>query len=86
MIRRPARLEVSADAIRFVQRNGHASVLSRPSGNELRFVKQRRGALSRIWTLGVALAGTDTVIELPGFSARNAIRRACGSCGWSFVN
>jgi hypothetical protein len=86
MIRRPARLEVSADAIRFVQRDGHASVLSRQSGNELRFVKQHRSALSRIWTLGVGLVGTDTVIELPGFFARNAIRNACSSCGWRFVN
>lgn len=86
MIRRPARLEVSADAIKFVQRDGHASVLSRQSGNELRFVKQHRGALSRIWTLGVGVVGTDTVIELPGLFARSAIRQVCSSCGWSFVN
>ena len=79
MIRRPARLEVSADAVRFVQRDGRASALSRQSGNELRFVKQHRGALSRTWTLGVGVAGTDTVIELPGFFARNAVRKACGS-------
>jgi hypothetical protein len=86
MIRRPARLEVGVDAVRFVQRDGHASALSRQSGNELRFVKQHRSALSRIWTLGVGVVGTDTVIELPGFFARNAIRKACGSCGWRFVN
>jgi hypothetical protein len=86
LLRRPARLEVSADAIRFVRRNGQASALSRESGNELRFVKLHRGALSRIWTLGLGVVGTDTLIELPGFFARNTVRQACSSCGWRFVN
>jgi hypothetical protein len=86
LLRRPARLEVSADAIRFVRRNGQTSALSRESGNELRFVKLHRGALSRIWTLGLGVVGTDTVLELPGFFARNTVRQACSSCGWRFVN
>lgn len=86
LLRRPARLEVSADAIRFVRRDGHAAVLSRQSGNELRFVKQHRGAFSRIWTLGVTITGTDTVIDLPGFFARNSVRQACSARGWRFVN
>lgn len=84
IIRRPARLEVTADAVRFVQRNGHLSVLSRASGNELQFVKQHRGALSRVWTLGVTIVGTDTVITLPGFFSRTEIRRACQERGWRF--
>lgn len=86
LLRRPARLEVSADTIRFVRRNGQSSVLSRQSGHELRFVKLQHGALSRIWTLGLGVAGTDTVIGLPGFFARNTVRQACSSCGWRFVN
>jgi hypothetical protein len=86
LLRRPARLEVSADTIRFVRRNGQTSVLSRQSGSELRFVKLHHGALSRIWTLGLGVVGTDTVIDLPGFFARNTVRQACSSCGWRFVN
>jgi hypothetical protein len=86
LLRRPARLEVSADVIKFVGRNGRASTLNRDAGNELRFVKLHHGALSRIWTLGLGVVGTDTVIELPGFFARNTVRQACSSCGWRFVN
>jgi hypothetical protein len=84
IIRRPARLEVTADAVRFVQRNGRVSALSRESGHELQFVKQHRGALSRVWTLGVTIVGTDTVITLPGFFSRTEIRRACQERGWRF--
>lgn len=86
MIRRPARLEIAADAIRFVQRNGQASALSRQQGDELRFVRQHRGALSQVWTLGLAIAGTDTVITLPGLFSRNAVRQACCARGWRFAN
>ncbi len=86
LLRRPARLEVSADTIRFVRRNGRAAGLTRQPGHELRFVKLHRGALSRVWTLGLGVVGTDTVIDLPGFFARNTVRQACSSCGWRFVN
>ncbi len=86
MIRRPARLEVTEDTVRFVQRNGQVSTLSRQRGDALRFVKQHRGALSRVWTLGLTIAGTDTVITLPGFFSRNAVRQACGARGWRFDN
>ncbi|MGD0923690.1 MAG: hypothetical protein ABR926_00665 [Streptosporangiaceae bacterium] len=86
MIRRPARLEVTEDTVRFVQRNGQVSTLSHQRGDALRFVKQHRGALSRVWTLGLTIAGTDTVITLPGFFSRNAVRQACGARGWRFDN
>ena len=86
LLRRPARLEVSADTIRFVRRNGQSSVLSRQAGHELRFVKLHHGTLSRVWTLGLGVAGTGTVIGLPGFFPRNTVRQACSSCGWRFVN
>ena len=82
LLRRPARLEVGADEIRFVRRDGQVSALPRQSGHELRFVKQRRGAFSRVWTLGVGVVGTDTVIDLPGFFARNAVRQACAARDW----
>ncbi len=86
IIRRPARLEVSADAVRFVRRNGHVATLSRQSGDELRFVKRHRGALSRIWTLGLTITGTGTVIDLPGFFSRQAVREACRDRGWRFAD
>lgn len=81
MARRPARLEITMDAIRYTQRNGQVSTLSRQSGDELRFVRRHRGA--RIWTLGLTIAGTGTVITL-GFFSRNAVRQACRTRGWRF--
>ncbi len=78
-IRRPARLQVTEDAIRYVQRNGQVSSLSRQSGDELRFVLTRRGP--RFWTFGLTITGTDAVIALAYFS-RHAIREACRARGW----
>jgi Na+/melibiose symporter-like transporter len=80
--RRPARLEISRDAVRFMSRQGKASALSRESGDELRFVKQHAGPLSRIWTLGLTVAGTDAVLLLPGFFSRSEVRQACRAQGW----
>lgn len=82
-IRRPARLEVTEDDIRCVQRNGRVSTLSRQQGDELRFVKRHAG-LSRIWTLGLTVVGTDTVITPLSFFSRNAVRQACRARGWRF--
>jgi hypothetical protein len=69
-----------------VRRNGQASALSRQQGDELRFVKHHAGAFSRIWTLGLAIAGTDTVLVLPGFFSRQQVRQACSSRGWRVDN
>jgi hypothetical protein len=80
-IRRPARLEITPDTIRYVQRNGQVSSLSRQSGDELRFDQRPRGF--RIWTLGLTIAGTDTVIIL-GFFSRDAVRQARRARGWRF--
>jgi hypothetical protein len=80
-IRHPARLEVTEDGIRYVRRNGQESRLSRQWGDELRFAVRRREP--RIWTLGLTIAGTDTVIVLGVFS-RNAAREACHPRGWRF--
>jgi hypothetical protein len=43
-------------------RNGHVSTLSRQQGDELRIVKRHAGTLGRVWTLGLTIVGTDTVI------------------------
>lgn len=81
MIRRPCRLEISEDTITYLRRDGRATSLSRQSGDELRFVARNRGG--RISTLGLTIAGTDTVITL-GIFSRRAVRQACRSRGWRF--
>jgi hypothetical protein len=81
MIRRPARLEVAGDVIRYVPRNGQVWTLSRQQGDELRFVQRRRGP--RIWTIELTIAGSGTGIVL-GFFSRNAVRQACLARGWRF--
>jgi hypothetical protein len=79
-VRRPRRLEITTDAVRYVRRNGQASTLSRQQGDELRFVKELRG---RTWRLGLTIAGTETVMLLGTFS-RKAVRQACLARGWRF--
>ena len=80
MIRRPGRLEITEDTIRYVRRNGQVSALSRQHGNELRWVKQLRG---RTWRLGLTIAGTDTVMLLGTFS-KKLVRQARLARGWRF--
>jgi len=79
-LRRPRRLEITEDAVRYVQRNGQVSALSRQQGDELRWVKELRG---RTWRLGLTIVGTDTVMLLGTFS-RKAVRQACLARGWRF--
>jgi hypothetical protein len=78
----PGRLEITADEIRYVRRRGRVSALSRQWGDELSFIKVRRG---RIWTRGLTVAGTDNVILL-GYFSRAAVRQACQGRGWRFAN
>jgi hypothetical protein len=78
----PARLEVTAAEIRYLRHRGKVSALSRQWGDELSFVKVRRG---RIWTRGLTVAGTDNVILL-GYFSRAAVRQACQGRGWRFAN
>jgi hypothetical protein len=63
-------------------------VLAAAAGRPVRlrpgFVKRHAAALSRIWTLGLTIVGTDTVITLLGFFSRNAVRQACRARGWRF--
>ena len=85
MSRRPhRRLEITEDAIRSVPPDGRVPALSRQWGDELRFVMQHRGALSRVWVLGLTIKGTDTVMDLRGEFSREAVRQACLAHGWRF--
>jgi hypothetical protein len=78
------RLEITADAIRYVPPNGRVSALSRESGDELRFVLRHRGPMSRVWVLGLNIKGTDTIMDVRGEFPRDPIRQACVARGWRF--
>jgi hypothetical protein len=81
MIRRPARLEIAGDVIRYVPRNGPVSTLSRQQGDELTLREAVAGP--RIWTPELTIAGSGSGIAL-GFFSRNAVRQACLARGWRF--
>jgi hypothetical protein len=80
LLRRPRHLEITENAVRYVQRNRQVATLSRQQGDELRWVKQLRG---RIWRLGLTISGTDSVMVLGTFS-RKAVRQACLARRWRF--
>jgi hypothetical protein len=85
MNRRPrGRLEITGDAIRYVEPGGRVSALSRESGDELAFFLQHRGAMSRVWVLELTVKGTGTVIHLRGEFPRAAVRQVCIAHGWHF--
>jgi hypothetical protein len=81
-LRHPARLEITEDAIGYVRRNGQSATVSRQPGNDLYFVRRNRGG--RIWTLGLAIMGTDTVMDLGLLFSRKEVRQACLARGWRF--
>src|SRR6202011_5445601 len=74
-LRHPARLEITEDAIGYVRRNGQSATVSRQQGNDLYFVRRNRSG--RIWTLGLAIMGTDTVMDLGLLFSRKEGRQAC---------
>ena len=80
-LRHPARLEITEDAIRYVPRNGQSATLSRQQGNELYLVRRNRGG--RIRTLGLAIMGTETVMDLGLWFSRKAVRQACRARDWA---
>jgi hypothetical protein len=85
MNQRPrGRLEITGDAIRYVEPGGRVSALSRQSGDELAFSLQHRGAMSRVWALELAVKGTGTAIHVRGEFPRAAVRQACIAHGWHF--
>lgn len=79
-LRRRGHLEITADAVRYVKRNGQVTALPRQQGDELRWVKQLRG---RAWRLGLTIVGTDAVMVLGTFS-RTPVQQACLARGWRF--
>lgn len=81
-LRRPCRLEISGQAVTFVDGRGAARVLSRDLGDQLRVVRLGGGRYRRP---GLAIAGTGTAIPLPFFSVRE-VRRQCLAAGWSFAS
>ena len=85
--RRRARLEITENAIRYVGRDGRVATLSRQQGDELRFVKRDAATMSRTWTLGLTIVGTDTVITPLSLFSRTARcgRRAAPAAGTSMT-
>jgi hypothetical protein len=83
LIRRPCRLEISGQAVTFVDGRGATRVLSRDRGDQLRVVRLGSG---RYRQAGLAIAGTGAgpAIPLPFFSVRE-VRRQCLAAGWSFA-
>src|SRR5215831_18378271 len=84
LIRRPCRLEISGQAVTFVDGRGTTRVLSRDQGDQLRVVRLGSG---RYRQAGLAIAGPGTgpAIPLPFFSVRE-VRRQCLAAGWSFTS
>jgi hypothetical protein len=82
LIRRPCRLEISRQAVTFVDGRGTAQALSRDQGDQLRVVRLGGG---RYRQPGLTIAGTGTRIPLPFFSVRE-VRRQCLAVGWSFAS
>ena len=81
-LRHPALLEITEEAIGYVRRKGQSATVSRQQGNELYFVRRNRDG--RIWTLGLAIVGTDTVMDLGLLFSRKTVRQACLARGWRF--
>jgi hypothetical protein len=82
LIRRPCRLEISRQAITFVDGRGARRVLSRDMGGQLRMVSVGGG---RFRQPGLTIPGAATVIPLPFFSTKE-VRRQCLAAGWSFTS
>lgn len=76
------RLEITADAIRYVPPGGRVSALSRQSGDELAFSMRHPGG--RIWVLELTIKGAGSVIDVRGDFPREAVRQACIAHGWRF--
>jgi hypothetical protein len=63
-LRRPRRLEVTEEAVRYVRGNGRQeALLSRESGNDLGIVEKRYSRGGRRWWLVQSGSTTDTVIH-----------------------
>ena len=81
LIRHPCRLEISPQAVTFVDGRGTRRTLPHGAGGQLRMVRVGGG---RYVQPGLTIAGSGTVIPLPFFSTRE-VRRQCSAAGWSFA-
>jgi hypothetical protein len=81
LIRHPCRLEISPQAVTFVDGRGIRRTLPRGAGSQLRMVRVGGG---RYVQPGLTIPGSGTVIPLPFFSTRE-VRRQCSAAGWSFA-
>ena len=80
-IMRPARLEISADAVTLVEPGGQRRTLHRASGDEIRVTAVGGGRYRRS---ALTIAGSGTVLPLSFFS-RSEIQRQCVANGWQFA-
>jgi hypothetical protein len=79
------RIEVAADAIRYLHWNGGVEfTLSRDAEQELRLIPRLR---DHGFVAGdrLTIVGSGDVMSLSGFSPR-AVRRACQGAGWRFAD
>jgi len=81
LIRHPCHLEITGQAVTFVDGKGATRALSRPSGDQLRLVSAGGGRFRRP---GLTIQGAGMVIPLPFFSTKE-VRRQCVAAGWSFA-
>jgi hypothetical protein len=81
LIRRQCRLEISGQAITFVDGRGATRVLSRDLGDQLQVVRLGRGRYSHP---GLTIVGSGRSIPLTFISVRE-VRRQCVAAGWSFA-
>ena len=81
LIRHPCRLEISGQAVTFVDGRGAARVLTRDQGDQLRVILLGSGRYRRP---GLAIVGSGPAIPLSFFSVRE-VRRQCLAAGWSFA-
>lgn len=81
LITRRCELQISEQAIAYVEGGVVQSRLTRQDGTQLRFVTLGSGRWRRT---GLTVAGPGPVISL-GFFSREAIRGQCAAKGWQFA-
>ena len=81
-LRRPARLEITGEAVRFLRGNGRQkAVLSREQGDELRIVEQRASQGGRRLWLAQLNSIMDRRIPVNTFPVEE-VRQACLARSW----
>ena len=80
LIRRPARLEISAEAVTLVEPGGQRKALTRTLGDEILVTVTGGGRYRRS---ALTIAGSGTLLPMSFFSLAE-IQRACEASGWRF--